>query len=253
MRDAPRPAAGNGRPREARSADDGKNAPHIAALPSSVQTAVDRGGRECGSCSLCCCVLEIVELNKPAHKWCRHFRPSGKGGCSIYADRPQVCRGFACQWLLDASWPEHWFPQRARMVVHGTAEHGEKTVTIHVDRRCPARWREEPYFSDIRRLALHGLKQDDGDLFATRVVVGARSWLILPHREIELSAGDCGVFISVGPDEFEWIKTRSRADAEQLIAITEALAAGMPREAVPADRQAHALIKKYSVRGEPDY
>ena len=130
------------------------------------------------------------------------------------------------------------------------AEHGEKTVTINVDRRCPARWREEPYFSDIRRLALHGLKQDDGDRFATRVVVGARSWLILPHREIELSAGDCGVFISLGPDEFEWIKTRSRADGEQLIAITEALAAGMRREVVPTDRQApYALIEKYTVHG----
>ena len=98
--------------------------------------------------------------------------------------------------------------------------------------------------------SLHGLKQDDGNRFATRVVVGARSWLILPHREIELSAGDCGVFISLGPDEFEWIKTRSRADGEQLIAITEALAAGMRREVVPTDRQApYALIEKYTVHG----
>ena len=60
-------------------------------------------------------------------------------------------------------------------------------------------------------------------------------------------------FRTLCPDEFEWIKTRSRADAEQLIAITAALAAGMRREAVLADRQAHyALIKKYSVRGGPD-
>jgi len=139
------------------------------------------------------------------------------------------------------------------MVIHEMVQHGERTITINVEQRYFERWREEPYYSDIRRLALRGLKQSNGDRFATRVVVGARSWLILPHREIELSAGDCGVFISVGPDEFEWIKTRSRADAEQLIAITEALAAGKPREAVPADRQAHyALIKKYSVRGGPD-
>ena len=206
-------------------------------------------GRECGSCSLCCRVLEIAELNKPAHTWCRHCRP-GKGGCSIYADRPPVCRGFACMWLLDASWPEHWFPQRARMVIYGTVQHGERTITINVDQRYPNRWREEPYYSDIRWLALSGLKQDDGDRFATRVVVGARSWLILPHREIELSVGDCGVFVSVGPDKFEWIKTRSRADAKQLIAMREALAAEMRREAVPPDRQALcALIEKYTVGG----
>ena len=131
-----------------------------------------------------------------------------------------------------------------------TVQHGERTITINVDQRYPNRWREEPYYSDIRWLALSGLKQDDGDRLATRVVVGARSWLILPHREIELSVGDCGVFVLVGPDKFEWIKTRSRADAEQLIAIREALAAEMRRDAVPPDRQALcALTKKYTVRG----
>jgi hypothetical protein len=128
-------------------------------------------------------------------------------------------------WLLDVGWPEYWFPKRARMVVTDTTQQGERTITIHVDRRYPARWREEPYYGDIRQLALIGLKQSNGDWFATRVVVGARSWLVLPHREIELSGGDCGVFVAVGPDKFEWIKTRSRADAEQLLAITEALAA----------------------------
>ena len=236
MCEAPRPAAGGGKPREVHSADDGKNAPHVASLPVSVQTAVDliaertrHSGRECGSCSLCCRVLEITELAKPAHTWCRHCRP-GKGGCSIYAARPPVCRGFACLWRLDANCPEHWFPQRARKVIHETVQRGERTITINVEQRYFERWREEPYYSDIRRLALRGLKQSNGDRFATRVVVGARSWLILPHREIELSAGDCGVFVPVGPDKFEWIKVRSRADAEQLIAITEALAAEIRRD-----------------------
>ena len=46
----------------------------------------------------------------------------------------------------------------------------------------------------------------------------------------ELSGGDCGVFVLVGPDKFEWIKLRSRADAAQLIAITEALAAEIRRD-----------------------
>lgn len=230
--DLPPPAAGLGK----LSADDGENTSHIASLPASVQTAVDliaertrHSGRKCGSCALCCRVLEVVELKKPAHTWCQHCRP-GKGGCSIYADRPPICRSFACGWLIDTSWPEHWFPQRARMVVHEVVEHGERTITINVDRRYPDRWREEPYFSDIRQLALRGLRQDDGERFAIRVVVGTRSWLILPHREIELSPGDCGVFVPVGPDRFEWIKVGSKAEAEQLIAITEALAAEMRRD-----------------------
>jgi hypothetical protein len=174
-------------------------------------------------------VLEIAELDKAAHTWCSHCRP-GRGGCSIYTDRPPVCRNFTCAWLLEANCPEHWFPQRARMVVYQTAEHGERTITINVDRRYPNRWREEPYYSEIRQLALRGLKCDD-NRFTTRVIVGARRWLILPHREIELSVGDCGVFVRVGPDKFEWIKVKSRAEAEQLIALTEALAAKLRRRA----------------------
>ena len=172
-------------------------------------------------------MLEIAELNKPAHTWCQHCRP-GKGGCSIYADRPPVCRGFSCGWLLDASCPEHWFPKRARMVIHETAQHGERRITINVDRRYPERWREEPYYSDIRQLALSGLEQSDR--FTTRVVVGVRSWLILPHREIELSVGDCELVIRVGPNKFEWVKTRSKADNEQLIAMMETLAAEIRRD-----------------------
>ena len=219
-----------------------------SAEPSAGLVAPRANGRECGSCSLCCRVFEIAELNKPAHTWCQHCRP-GKGGCSIYDDRPPVCRGFKCMWLRDASCPDHWFPRRARMVVHETVEHGERTTTINVDRRYPERWREKPYYGDIRQLALSGIKQGDGDRFRTQVVVGARSWLILPHREIELSAGDSGVLVQVGPDRFEWVKTRSRADAEHLIATAKALAAEIRREAVPSDQAALlALIEKYKTQ-----
>jgi hypothetical protein len=181
-----------------------------------------RTGRECGSCSLCCYVLDIDELNKPTHAWCQHCRP-GKGGCSIYADRPPVCRDFACKWLTDASLPEHWFPKRAHMVIHKPTTSEMSIVEITVDRRYPNRWREEPYYSDIRQIALNGLS--NGIQFATRVVVGEQSWLILPHREVEFADGDYGVVVPVGPDKFEWIKTKSKAHGEQLIASMKPLVA----------------------------
>ena len=71
-------------------------------------------GRECGDCSLCCKVLDIDALNKPAGKWCQHCRP-GDGGCSIYQTRPATCRDFACGWLVIARLGEEWKPSRARM------------------------------------------------------------------------------------------------------------------------------------------
>ena len=43
-------------------------------------------GRACGTCSLCCKVLSVFELAKPAGKWCTHCRPGN--GCDVYATRP---------------------------------------------------------------------------------------------------------------------------------------------------------------------
>jgi hypothetical protein len=53
--------------------------------------------RVCGGCTLCCKVIPVEELGKPAGKRCQHVR-SGKG-CSIYASRPWSCREWSCLWL----------------------------------------------------------------------------------------------------------------------------------------------------------
>src|ERR1700730_9081766 len=54
-------------------------------------------GRACGACTMCCSALEIAELRKPAGPLCGHCRKAG--GCTIYSERPQVCRDFECEWL----------------------------------------------------------------------------------------------------------------------------------------------------------
>lgn len=53
--------------------------------------------RECGACSLCCSVLRVDELGKPAGRDCRHQR--AQGGCAIHATRPAICRAYHCLWL----------------------------------------------------------------------------------------------------------------------------------------------------------
>ncbi len=52
--------------------------------------------RECGPCTLCCKVLAVPELDKPAGVWCRHARKGG--GCDRYATRPPTCQAFICGW-----------------------------------------------------------------------------------------------------------------------------------------------------------
>lgn len=56
-------------------------------------------GRACGACTLCCKLVPVPELEKPALVRCTHQR-LGKG-CAIYARRPMSCRIWSCRWLCD--------------------------------------------------------------------------------------------------------------------------------------------------------
>lgn len=53
--------------------------------------------RSCGTCSLCCTILRVDELEKPAGRDCVHQR--GSRGCGIHATRPAICRTYRCLWL----------------------------------------------------------------------------------------------------------------------------------------------------------
>ena len=53
--------------------------------------------RTCGPCSLCCTLLRVDELAKPAGRDCVHQR--GTQGCAIHATRPPICRAYRCLWL----------------------------------------------------------------------------------------------------------------------------------------------------------
>ncbi len=56
--------------------------------------------RTCGSCSVCCISLLIDQptLKKQAGVPCANLRP--QGGCSIYPDRPPVCKTWHCGWRM---------------------------------------------------------------------------------------------------------------------------------------------------------
>jgi hypothetical protein len=59
------------------------------------------GGRQCGTCNLCCRLLPVDEIAKPAGQKCRHLRYHAGGCCSIYQRRPEGCHFWSCSWLLD--------------------------------------------------------------------------------------------------------------------------------------------------------
>ena len=52
--------------------------------------------RSCGICQLCCEVVGIDKIDKPAGERCPDQCVKG---CAIYDERPEPCRTFKCLWL----------------------------------------------------------------------------------------------------------------------------------------------------------
>lgn len=129
--------------------------------------------RICGSCSLCCKVMGVTDVTppKPNHDWCSHAKP-GCGGCGIYRTRPESCRMFHCMWLIDTRIADHWYPAKAKIVIHATIERGGKYVSFIVDPAYPLRWREQPWFDDIKAMARIGIEGRRGEKWTTVVQMG---------------------------------------------------------------------------------
>jgi hypothetical protein len=92
---------------------------------------------------------------KERHKWCPHCSPGC--GCIIYEDRPAPCRQFNCRWLADGTVPDYWFPARSKIVIDIQENNGKFVMCFIVDMAYPARWREEPWLSDIKKWAKAGI------------------------------------------------------------------------------------------------
>jgi hypothetical protein len=71
-------------------------------------TAMERtGARKCGGCTLCCKLIPVPALKKPAGARCQYQR-AGKG-CTIHSRpgirsrQPASCEAWACRWLAEAA------------------------------------------------------------------------------------------------------------------------------------------------------
>jgi len=134
--------------------------------------------RACGDCSLCCKLMAIDELGKPAGSWCGDCKPGR--GCVVYEVRPAECRTFDCLWLTDPRFGEHWKPNQSRLVLTASAD----GIEVRCDPNSPDAWRKEPIRSEIERLAEAGELHD----VTVLVIAGERMTLITPGREFDLGA-----------------------------------------------------------------
>lgn len=106
-------------------------------------------GRACGDCQLCCKLVPVPVIEKPAGKRCQHAR-HGKG-CMIYENRPFDCRSWSCRWLADRANTEGMSrPDRSHFVIDlvpdtvkmtetdGGKEHVISVLQVWVDPAFPA-------------------------------------------------------------------------------------------------------------------
>jgi hypothetical protein len=87
--------------------------------------------RVCGECSLCCKIIAVDVLQKPAGVWCGHCLKTS--GCSIYGRRPDECRQFNCGWLVNPEFGDEWYPRRSKMVL--TFDRRANRVGVHAGGR----------------------------------------------------------------------------------------------------------------------
>ena len=140
-------------------------------------------GKSCGSCMLCCKVLDIREFKKPPGAWCVHA-VSGKG-CGVYANRPGFCRAFYCRWMYDPGFGPEWKPDRAKFVVMPPDPRG-RFLHILVDPGYPDAWTKPPYLAEIKRWAADGIAREQFVL----IRIGSRLIVVLPDREVRLGEVD---------------------------------------------------------------
>lgn len=91
--------------------------------------------RTCGECTLCCKLLPVRELNKPAGMRCQHQR-HGKG-CAIYSRKPPSCAVWSCAWLVDDDAGDLRRPDRAHYVIDIMPDFITATFEDAPDQRLP--------------------------------------------------------------------------------------------------------------------
>lgn len=137
--------------------------------------------RSCGTCTLCCKVVGVLEIAKPAGEWCPHC-VSGKR-CAIYATRFASCRTFYCQWMIEKGLGPEWKPSRAKFVLVKT-EAG-RHLSACVDPGYPAAWRRSPYYENLKQWAVEGARRSP-DLHLVNVMIGSHCIVILPDRDVDI-------------------------------------------------------------------
>jgi hypothetical protein len=141
--------------------------------------------RVCGSCTMCCKVYDVPEVDSLAGQWCRNCAPGR--GCVAWETRPDQCRKFECLWRTQEWLGPEWKPETAKMIF--TIDPTGRFLQFQVDPGAPNAWKRQPYYGNIKSWAASGVASGKFVL----VFVNKAATLVLPDRDVavgELGAND---------------------------------------------------------------
>lgn len=125
-------------------------------------------GKSCGSCTMCCKSLEIDHFNKPMGVLCAHCLH--QAGCGIYESRPEVCRDYMCEWLMERDLAAPLRPDKIGTIFMEDPDNEDYQAVCDPSR--PYAWRHPMVFKHLLAMAKAG-----------RTVIaksGMRAWRIYP-------------------------------------------------------------------------
>ena len=156
-------------------------------------------GKSCGECGMCCKLLAIAAIEKPADRWCPNFKRGC--GCGIYESRPAACAGFECLWLESEKLDDRWRPDKARFVMY--TEQDGRRLRVVVDPAHPMAWKQEPYYSRLKAMSQRAY--DGHELL---ISVGDRRIVVFPDQDADLGVID--------PDRHKIISGYATQDGRQV-------------------------------------
>ncbi|QCI66683.1 hypothetical protein [Phreatobacter stygius] len=97
----------------------------------------------CRTCTYCCTLPEILALDKPAYRPCRHI---ANGGCSIFGkpERPGACLAYSCAYLtarVTDSPDRNKIPHPLDCGAYFHRDPVEKVIFLFVDPARPHLWK----------------------------------------------------------------------------------------------------------------
>ena len=99
-------------------------------------------------------------------------------GCAIHDAKPEVCRQFFCQWMLNPALPRKFRPDVSKVILMAGGDEANPQLAASCDPSNALAWRREPIYGFLK----HPARAAPGGLVVL-AFAGRRTWLLLPDED----------------------------------------------------------------------